>query len=387
MKKIFFFVFIFTSTVLSASLASCASPQGTVTSQATVTFPPPTSTPKQTEMAEFNQKTRFEGDDPRFLAGGGESPGRLVSLPQDVLAFLRNKHEGPIINGDNFIARVSADGVCTVFTTDHLVDSGAVLSEVNDGRVVFSVNGTATVGQFRFPVPDGVACVASLAQEGSGFEPGTTLVRFFRDNGKAGAQVLNEEPIRPLVNAPNTISLVELDNGWQLVTTDADGKEIETQTVATDGWAETPTIALFNKYGIDPDTYTLAEVDGVMVGTDNETGAEIFRDGRFEIGYAVELAKKDCEPTNFAPDEWGFVQEKYFDSLTDYVFTILDDLNFWPSNDDWNFIHVLIDKEKQCWAIADGDNLFYRNESGLAHAVSTIHLTIDEVIAFSFGRE
>lgn len=238
MKKIFFFVFIFTSTALSTSLASCASPQGTVASQATATFPPPTSTPKQTELTEFNSKTRFEGNDPQFLVSGGESPGRLVSLPQDVLAFLRNNHEGPIVNGDNFIARVSADGVCSVFTTDHLVDSGAVLSEVNDGRVVFSVDGTATVGQFRFPVPDGVACVASLAQEGSGFAPGTILVRFFRDNGKAGAQILNEEPIRPLVNAPNRIELVQLESGFQLVTTGADGQEIEKQTVDTKGWVE-----------------------------------------------------------------------------------------------------------------------------------------------------
>ena len=63
--------------------------------------------------------------------------------------------------------------------------------------------------------------------------------------------------------------------------------------------AESTAIALFDKYGVDPDTYTLAEVDGVIVATDKETGKEIFRDGRFEISYAVELAKKDCEPTEF----------------------------------------------------------------------------------------
>lgn len=345
---------------------------------------------KQTEMAEFNRQARFEGDDPQFLVGGGESPGRPVSLPQDVLAFLRNNHEGPIINGDNFIARVSADGVCSVFTTDHLVDSGAVLSEVNDGRVVFSVNGTATVGQFRFPVPDGVACVASLAQEGSGFEPGTTLVRFFRDNGKAGAQVLNEEPIRPLVNAPNRIELVRLESGFQLITTGADGQEIETQTVDTKDWvptAELEATALFNEYGVDPNTYTLAEVGGVMVGTDNETGKEIFRDGRFELGYAVELAKKDCEPTNFAPQEGGgLVKQEHSEALSNYESTMINDPDYNPPGDTFYVVYVLVDREKQCWGFGDGDSLVYRNLTGSLQIVPTIHLTEDEVFTFIFNR-
>lgn len=340
---------------------------------------------KRTEMAEFNRQARFEGDDPRFLVGGGESPGRPVSLPQDVLAFLRNNHEGPIVNGDNFIARVSADGVCSVFTTDHLVDSGAVLSEVNDGRVVFSVDGTATVGQFRFPVPDGVACVASLAQEGSGFAPGTILVRFFRDNGKAGAQILNEEPIRPLVNAPNRIELVELESGFQLVTTGTDGQEIEKQTVDTKGWAETAeskAIALFNEYGVDPGSYTLAEVDGIMVGTDNETGKEIFRDGRFDISYAVDLAKRDCEPTDFEPNKYGFIQKKDMDSSNRYLEKLMADSDYWPPDDTflWN---ILIDRTRRCWGLVGNDAFLYRNETGLIQIIPIIHFTEDELFRFT----
>ncbi len=74
--------------------------------------------------------------------------------------------------------------------------------------------------------------------------------------------------------------------------------------------AESAAIALFDKYGVDPDTYTLAEVDGVIVGTDNETGTEIFRDGRFEIGFVIEIAKKDCEPTNFEPDNTKYERLK-----------------------------------------------------------------------------
>ena len=56
--------------------------------------------------------------------------------------------------------------------------------------------------------------------------------------------------------------------------------------------AESAAIALFDKYGVAPDTYILTDVDGIMVGTDKETGVEIFRDGRFDISYAVKLAKR-----------------------------------------------------------------------------------------------
>lgn len=169
---------------------------------------------------------------------------------------------------------------------------------------------------------------------------------------------------------------------------DAEGVSIEGYTFdkETGKWgAESPAPALFNEYGVDPGTYTLAEVDGVVVGTDNETGKEIFRDGRFEISYAAELAKKDCEPTDFVPDKNGFVQPKFHDSYEDFIYKIIEDLNFPPSLNWW--VDVLINREKQCWAIADGSNLYYRDDSGMARAMPLIPLTSDEIISFSFGRE
>lgn len=149
--------------------------------------------------------------------------------------------------------------------------------------------------------------------------------------------------------------------------------------------AETATIALFNKYGIDSDTYTLAEVDGVIVGTDNETGKEVFRDGRFEISFAVELAKKDCKPTDIEPSTDGlFILYESWDSFKTYISEIMKDLNFPPDVEGWG-LSILIDREKQCWALANSSNIYYRDETGLAKAVPIIHLTEDEMIEFIDG--
>ncbi len=153
--------------------------------------------------------------------------------------------------------------------------------------------------------------------------------------------------------------------------------------------AETAAIALFDKYNVDPATYTLAEVDGVIVGTDNETGTEIFRDGRFEISYAVDLAKKDCEPTDFEPDKWGFQRDgenspgMYLDRLlNDLLDGTADSPHYYTSFDSpmWDY---LIDREKQCWGLVGSDHLFYRDETGLAQYITTIHLTQDEIDAFT----
>lgn len=153
--------------------------------------------------------------------------------------------------------------------------------------------------------------------------------------------------------------------------------------------AESAAIALFDKYNVDPATYTLAEVNGVIVGTDNETGTEIFRDGRFEIGFAVELAKKDCEPTDFEPNQYGLLQDKDLDSFGEYFAKLLGDTNDnnFSLSDNMRFSDVLVDRAKQCWAITNGDAFLYRVETDRVSVIPIIHLTKDEVIEFSFGRE
>ena len=151
--------------------------------------------------------------------------------------------------------------------------------------------------------------------------------------------------------------------------------------------AESAAIALFDKYGVAPDTYILTDVDGIMVGTDKETGVEIFRDGRFDISYAVKLAKKDCEPTDFKPDKWGFMQSKDKESLGIYLETLFDDSNYLISDDAWLWMYWgSIDRTRQCWGLFGSDAIVYRDETGLAQDIPIIHLTEDEVDEFTSNR-
>ena len=141
--------------------------------------------------------------------------------------------------------------------------------------------------------------------------------------------------------------------------------------------AESAAIALFNKYEINPVTYTLTEVDGVMIGTDKKTGKEILRGGRFELGYAVELAKKDCESTGFETDN-GSPDEniKDKDSANRYLEKLLRDVNYKPEEIELLFFNVLVDRKKQCWGFADatGDALLYRDEAGLPQVIPTFFI-------------
>ncbi len=145
--------------------------------------------------------------------------------------------------------------------------------------------------------------------------------------------------------------------------------------------AESAAIALFDKYGVDPDAYTLAEVDGVIVGTDNKTGTEIFRDGRFEISYAVDLAKKDCEPTNFEPDNTRYEQIKNKDSsLLRYLDVLANDSNVYPYLSG-RIQDVLIDRAKKCWGFTDGYSFVYRayrDEVSLGQKIPIIRPLKDE---------
>lgn len=275
MKKLLLFALIF--------LTACttAPPQLTVT-----LLPPPTETPipKPTFEPDFNQKPIFSGVDPQQFLGQTASEGRQITLPQDVFAYLRQHHLAPLQDSQGFVSRVSGDGVCSVMFPDHLVDSGAALKAVDvaGGQAVFAVNGTESAGQFRFQVPDGVSCVASVAQAGSGFAEGTVLVTLFQNDGKAGAEVLNEEPLRVIADEPNKITFVSLENGFKLVTTDTDGNVIEEQTVDIDipaSEAVQQAQADFEKYGYSIDGLDFVEDENGVRAIDPETGVEVFVNG------------------------------------------------------------------------------------------------------------
>lgn len=129
--------------------------------------------------------------------------------------------------------------------------------------------------------------------------------------------------------------------------------------------------------------YTKTNENGVITLVNNETGKDILRNGRVAIEYAVELAKKDCEPTNIEPDKYGFVQQKDYDSSDIYISTIISGLNY-PTRG--GFFFVLIDREKQCWVVADRDNLLYKDET-LEHIIPIIPLTKDELFTFAMSNK
>ena len=62
-------------------------------------------------------------------------------------------------------------------------------------------------------------------------------------------------------------------------------------------------IKLFEQIKVDPSTYDLKMDGNVIVGIDKATGKEIFRDGKFELHYAVQAAVNSGElvPTKYKP--------------------------------------------------------------------------------------
>ncbi|MDD2921340.1 MAG: hypothetical protein PHQ36_03565 [Anaerolineales bacterium] len=98
------------------------------------------------------------------------------------------------------------------------------------------------------------------------------------------------------------------DGKWQSVngyTQDEDGKWAPVADIAK---TETGIEAtkLFDQIGIDPKTYNLKMNGEVIVAVDKETGKEVFRDGKFDLRYAVENAK-DLMPTKYKPKDENYI--------------------------------------------------------------------------------
>lgn len=168
-----------------------------------------------------------------------------------------------------------------------------------------------------------------------------------------------------------------------------DGYELDEEK----GWVEAvsevmqQSTALLDQYGIDPETYILTETDGVVVGTDSETGAEILRDGRLEIGFAVEIAAKSCEPTNFSPlANNPAVTKEDGNGLAYYTFDTVTrsggELQYTDP-----YFNILIDRDLQCWGASEGQHFYYRDKNGVSHEIPLIGLTKNEIIQYVFSRE
>ena len=78
----------------------------------------------------------------------------------------------------------------------------------------------------------------------------------------------------------------------------------ETNTPVPMSSLEQSVIGLLDEMKVN---YTKTNENGVITLVNNETGKDIMRNGRVEISIAVELAKKDCEPTDIEPDKRGFI--------------------------------------------------------------------------------
>jgi hypothetical protein len=85
-------------------------------------------------------------------------------------------------------------------------------------------------------------------------------------------------------------------------------------------------VALFEQMGIDSSTYDLKMDGEAVVGIDKVTGEEVFRDGKFELRYAVENAK-DLVPTKYKPRseaEIGNVNRPREDMVPKYIIPLLN---------------------------------------------------------------
>ena len=160
----------------------------------------------------------------------------------------------------------------------------------------------------------------------------------------------------------------------------------ETNTPVPMSSLEQSVIGLLDEMKVN---YTKTNENGVITLVNNETGKDIMRNGRVEISIAVELAKKDCKPTELVPDFYGFMQEKDYDSFNEYLDKLFDDI----SDKDYRFFDnnailydILVDRDKQCWGVVNGDALLYRDETGMAQVIQTIHFTIDELDAYFLNR-
>lgn len=70
--------------------------------------------------------------------------------------------------------------------------------------------------------------------------------------------------------------------------------------VPTQSPEEIESLKLFKKLGLDFSTYTFNNVNGVITAIDKTTSKEIFKDGKFDLRFAVENLK-DLTPTTYKP--------------------------------------------------------------------------------------
>jgi len=206
--------------------ASCAPEPGTATST-----PSPSTIPSPSPISTITP-----------LAWNGEQipgvdkglSGEPVTLPQDVFGLLREKGGAPIML-DNDVVGSKSSTACSVAIPEQLV-SGSRVQADGAGPAVYAFDGQPDQLAFwkDLAVPEGVSCVAFVAQDGNkwGLESGTVAVWFFTGGGKAGANVINaDNPLRVMISADNSARLSFANNTLTMTTLDSSGAVLESQKV------------------------------------------------------------------------------------------------------------------------------------------------------------
>jgi len=213
--------------ILLAGLAACAPAPGKAIPTASATLlPSPSPTATITPLA-------WEGE--RLPGVDQGLSGELFTLPQDVFGLLREKGAAAI-ELDTGVAGGVSNGLCSVAIAEQLT-TGSQLQADGEGPAVYAFDGQKDQLAFwqNLAVPEGVSCVAFVAQDGNkwGLESGTVAVWFFTGGGKAGSNVINaDNPLRIMISADNSAKFAFTNNQLTMTTLSASGQIIEEQKVS-----------------------------------------------------------------------------------------------------------------------------------------------------------
>lgn len=234
----------------------------------------------------------------------------------------------------------------------------------------------------------------TLLPDGTIEENGVVIPNLHVDQNGVINLIVNNENI---VIEPSLINFDD-ENGLiidaYILTPDGNWRPVISEAIQT-------TTGLIEQYAINPESVTIAEAEGVVTVTDNETGKVMMettpvpegtlRDhyGLVRTLYGLEfavdgIAAKSCEPTDFRPSKNGLMLAENV-GISEYVTKLLDE----PINNSGGgfFHHILLDRDKQCWGIAvKGRDLYYRNGEGVAQKLPLIEMTKEEVEAFQVTR-
>jgi len=275
---------------------------------------------------------RLDGRDPYSLElevagvevnGNGGIPGRLSTELQAALS-----NEGFITitatvddNGEvvtDVVNRYSPEtGVCEVMLTRDIHPEGSDLNRAIDGVALYTPDGTrddptaAAEWQalFKFPVPDGVKCVAAIAKTGHPeLAAGTTVVWFYKE-GKGGfVKLLGKGQI---VYEPGyEITVEDTGNGISWVVMDSDNVVVDEQSLSFGQQLTEEMQAMGLQLEEDEDGRTIAvDERGYMRFYENEAGVWVdwyqelidgsttsFWSSRGEFNTAPEIKQMDIWP-------------------------------------------------------------------------------------------